>query len=117
MPDFHTPNMIAHITTGSLAILAGLLILSRPKGGKAHRVTGRVTLALAILCVSTALIGAFIFRGKLDLMGASLIISYNLWAGMRALKLRDNGRRIADLVPAIVVFILGVGLVALSQFT
>lgn len=117
MPDFHTLNIIAHITTGSLAILAGLLILSRPKGDKAHRVTGRVTLALATLCVSTALIGAFIFRGKLDLMGASLIISYNLWAGMRALKLRDNGRRTADLVPAIGVFILGVGLVALSQFT
>lgn len=117
MPDFHTLNIIAHITTGSLAILAGLLILSRPKGDKAHRVTGRVTLALATLCVSTALIGAFIFRGKLDLMGASLIISYNLWAGMRALKLRDNGRRTADLVPAIMVFILGLGLIALSQFT
>ena len=117
MPDFHTLNIIAHITTGSLAILAGLLILSRPKGDKVHRVTGRITLTLAILCVSTALIGAFIFRGKLDLMGASLIISYNLWAGMRALKLRDNGRRTADLVPAIMVFILGLGLIALSQFT
>lgn len=115
MPDFHALNIITHITAGSLAILTGLIVLSRRKGDAAHRLTGWVTVSLAILCVTTALIGAFIFRGKLDLMGASIVISYNLWAGVRALKLRDNGRRIADLAPAIVVFLSGIGLFAMSQ--
>lgn len=117
MPALHTLNILTHITAGSLAILAGLIILARPKGDAPHRALGRITLSLAILCVSTALIGAFLFRGKLDLMGASLIISYNLWGGMRALKLSDNGRQAADLVPAIVVFIFGAALIALSQVT
>ena len=117
MPDFHTLNIITHITTGSLAILAGAIVLARRKGDAAHRMTGWITLSLAILCVSTALIGAFLFRGKLDLMGASIVISYNLWAGVRALKLKDNGRRAADLVPAILVFLSGAGLFTLSQVT
>lgn len=115
MPDFHTLNIISHIVTGSLAILAGLIVLARRKGDAVHRMTGRITLVLAILCVSTALIGAFLFRGKLDLMGASLIISYNLWAGMRALKLKNNGRRAADLAPAITTFIAGAGLFMMSR--
>lgn len=115
MPDFHTLNIITHITTGSLAIFSGAIVLARRKGDTAHRTTGWVTLSLAILCVSTALIGAFLFRGKLDLMGASIIISYNLWAGVRALKLKQNGRRPTDLVPAILVFISGAGLFVMSQ--
>ena len=115
MPDFHTLNIVTHITTGSLAIFAGAIVLTRRKGDTAHRTTGWVTVTLAILCVSTALIGAFLFRGKLDLMGASIIISYNLWAGVRALKLKQNGRRPTDLVPAILVFISGAGLFAMSQ--
>jgi|GEM_PF-1782494 len=31
MPDFHTLNIISHIVTGSLAILAGLVVLARRK--------------------------------------------------------------------------------------
>lgn len=115
MPDLHTLNIITHITAGSIAIITGTLVLSRRKGDAAHRTAGRVTLTLAILCVSTALIGAFLFRGKLDLMGASLIISYNLWAGVRALKLKQNGRHPADLVPAMLVVISGACLFAMSQ--
>jgi len=115
MPDFHTLNIISHIVTGSLAILAGLVVLARRKGDAVHRMTGRITLVLAILCVSTALIGAFLFRGKLDLMGASLIISYNLWAGIRALKLKDNGKRAADLAPAMLVFIADIALFMMSH--
>ena len=58
MPDLHTLNIITHITAGSIAIITGTLVLSRRKGDAAHRTAGRVTLTLAILCVSTALIGA-----------------------------------------------------------
>jgi uncharacterized membrane protein len=115
MPDFHTLNIFTHITAGSLAILAGSFVLARRKGDAVHRLAGRITVGLAIICVTTALIGAVVFRGKLDLVGASIIISYNLWAGVRALKLKGNGRGIADVGPAILVFITGNGLFALSQ--
>lgn len=115
MPDIHALNIITHITAGSLAILVGLLVLARRKGDAAHRLTGWTTVSLAMVCVTTALIGACVFRGKLDLMGASIVISYNLWAGLRALKLKHNGRGLADLGPAIFIFIAGTGLFAMSQ--
>lgn len=115
MPDFHTLNIITHIAAGSLAILIGSLVLMRRKGDAAHRRTGWTTLCLAIVCVTTALIGAFIYRGKLDLMGVSIVISYNLWAGIRALRLERNGRRIADFLPATLVFTAGGGLFAMSR--
>lgn len=115
MPDFHLLNVITHITAGSLAIFTGVAVLARRKGDAGHRLMGWATVTLAIVCVTTALIGAFVFRGKLDLMGASIVISYNLWAGVRALRLSANGRRVADLVPAILVFVSGVGLFAMSR--
>ena len=115
MPDIHTLNILTHITAGSLAILTGLVVLARRKGDAAHKTDGWITVALAIMCVTTALIGAFLFRGKLDLMGASIVISYNLWAGLRALKLKNNGRSLADLGPAILIFVAGTGLFAMSQ--
>lgn len=115
MPDFHALNIFTHVTAGSLAILAGGFVLARRKGDTAHRLTGWITVGLAIVCVTTALIGAFVFRGKLDLMGASIIISYNLWAGLRALKLTDNGRRMADVGPAILVFTAGFVLFTMAR--
>lgn len=115
MPDIHTLNILTHITAGSLAILTGLVVLARHKGDAAHKTAGWVTVALAIMCVTTALIGAFLFRGKLDLMGASIVISYNLWAGVRALKLENNGRGLADLGPAFFIFVAGNALFATSQ--
>jgi hypothetical protein len=90
-------------------------VLARRKGNAAHRLTGRITVGLAIICVTTALAGAFVFRGKLDLMGASIVISYNLWAGLRALKLEHNGRGLADLGPAIAIVSAGAGLFAMSR--
>lgn len=115
MPDLHTLNILTHIATGSAAILVGLFVLARRKGDKAHRTAGWLTLSFAIACVTTALIGAFVFRGKIDLMGASIVISYNLWAGVRALKLENNGRNLKDLGPAVVIFTSGIGLLTLSQ--
>lgn len=115
MNNLHTLNIITHITAGSLAIVVGLYVLARRKGDAAHKKAGWTTVSLALVCVVTALIGAFVFRGKIDLMGASITISYNLWAGVRALSLKDNGRNLPDLGPAFIVLISGIGLMALSR--
>jgi uncharacterized membrane protein len=115
MPDFHTLNIITHILAGSLAIVTGAIVLARRKGDAAHRLTGWITVGLAIICLIAALIGAFVFRGKLDLMGVSILTSYHLWAGLRALRLKDNGRRPADLLPALLVCLSGAGLFAASR--
>jgi uncharacterized membrane protein len=115
MPDIHTLNIIAHILAGSLAILTGAVVLARRKGDAAHRLTGWITVGLAAICLIAALIGAFVFKGKLDLIGVSILTSYHLWAGLRALRLKDNGRRPADLLPAMLVFVCGVSLFAASR--
>ncbi len=110
MPDLHSLNIATHILSGSLTLLVGLFILSRPKGTQSHRRTGWVAYGLIGLCTLCALIGAFLFRSKLDLMGVSVLVAYQMWASFRALKLKNRGRNLPDLGPA-------VGLLALSGVT
>jgi len=101
MPALHTLNILVHVSAGIATILLGLIILSRRKGDVRHVRLGRVAVATACLCVGAALLGAFVFRAKFDLMGASLLVAYHLWAGLRALSLKDGGRRFFDLLPAL----------------
>lgn len=103
MPDLHSLNIFTHVLTASAALLIGLFILSRRKGDRLHRMSGRAMLWLTGVSVTAALIGAFFFRGQLDLMGVSLLVAYQLWSGPRALRLKDGGRRPADLIPALLM--------------
>lgn len=108
MSPFHFANIVVHVTAGSLAILLGLILLSRHKGDRVHRYLGRVTVTIAAIGISAALIGALVFRGKGDLLGVSLLTGYQLWAGVRAIRLHDNGRGAFDLVPAFALLSAGV---------
>lgn len=110
MPDLHSLNIVTHIASGSLALLVGLFVLCRPKGTPSHRRNGWIACGLIGLCTLCALIGAFLFRSKLDLMGVSVLVAYQMWASVRALRLKNRGRNLPDLGPAI-------GLLALSGVT
>ena len=116
MPSLHSLNLLVHVATGSLAIVTGLILLSQRKGDAAHRSIGWITVAIVAVSMAAALLGALAFHGKADLVGVSLLVIYQLWAGVRALRLRDNGRRPADLAPALVTVAAGAGLIALYRF-
>lgn len=113
LPHLHHINILIHVVFGSLAIFGGFLLLARRKGDRTHRLTGHLTLVLAGISLTTAFIGAFVFRGKLDLLGVTVLVAYHLWAGLRALHLKARGRTIADSVPALLLFIGGLTLLCL----
>lgn len=110
MPDLHSLNIFTHVLSASAALLTGLFILGRRKGNRLHRLNGRLMLGLTGLSVAAALIGAFLFRGKLDLMGVSVLVAYQLWSGPRALRLRNRGRKWPDMIPALSLLGGGIGL-------
>lgn len=115
MPSLHSLNILIHVTTGCIAIVLGLVLLARRKGDAMHRRLGRITVTIVAISMVAALAGAVLFRGKADLLGVTLLVSYHLWAGIRALRLRDNGRRPADLLPALAMLVLAAGLLALYR--
>lgn len=101
----HSLNIVVHVTAGCLAIGLGLVLLMRRKGDGFHRALGRVTVGVAGVSMAAALIGALVFRGKADLIGVSILVSYHLWAGVRALRLKANGRGMLDVGPALGVVV------------
>jgi uncharacterized membrane protein len=113
MSQLHNVTLLTHILTGSLVILLGVILLLRPKGDTRHRKLGRVALNLGRLSIAAALTGALVFRGKPDLLGVSLLVAYHLWSGVRSLRLKDNGRRLADFLPAFAIFCCGAGIFVL----
>ncbi len=115
LSTLHHLNILIHVAAGSLAMLAGLIVLSLPKGDRRHRIGGRITLSLAGLGIAAALIGAFVFRGRVDLMGVSVLTSYQIWSGLRSLRLKDGGRRPLDFLPALILFGLGLGVLYLYR--
>src|SRR5262249_6977454 len=108
MPTPHQINILIHVTAGSIALLIGLLILALRKGDARHRALGRTAVTFAGLSVAAALVGALVWRGRLDLMGVSVLVTYQIWSGLRSLRLRDGGRRAIDALPALGVLGLGV---------
>jgi len=54
---FHRANIIIHILAGSCALLVGIFILVAIKGGKRHRIFGRVFLLLLSIVILTGLLG------------------------------------------------------------
>jgi len=109
MPSVHTLNILTHVTAGTLAMIAGLIILSLPKGDRRHRFMGRIAAVLAGFSIAAALIGAFVFRGRIDLMGVSVLTAYQVWSGLRSLRLQQAGRRPIDWLPALVLLGAGTG--------
>lgn len=114
--DLHHLNILTHIMAGSLAMVAGLIMLGLPKGDRRHRMAGRLTLILAGISFIAALIGAFLFRGHIDLIGVSFLTSYQIWSGLRSLRLKCNGRALADLGPAVGILALGAGVLVLYRY-
>ncbi len=110
----HTLNIIIHVVSGSVAILGGFIVLARRKGDQRHRFGGRIVVGIIMITVASALFGALMFRARPDLIGISILVAYQLWSGVRALHLKDNGRRLLDFIPALMMLMGGVAMLILS---
>jgi len=102
---FHHTNIFIHVVAGSLALLVGLFILLKNKGGKIHRVSGRVFLVLLSIVIFTGLIGVFAFNRNSFLLVITTLSGYMGFSGFRAIRNRSNIPKIMD---------IGVALLALT---
>ena len=104
----HLLNIIVHVSAGCVAIALGLIQLARRKGDRLHVRLGRVAVTIAAVSLAAAMLGAVLFRGKTDLIAVSVLTAYQLWSGMRSLRLRHNGRGLVDVIPALALVAGGV---------
>lgn len=83
---WHKANIIVHVATGMVALLIGLVALTTPKGGKAHRKSGTIFLYFLTIVIITGLLGVLIFKINQFLLVITILSGYNAYSGIRVLK-------------------------------
>ena len=104
----HHINIVIHVTSGSLALLTGLVILLINKGKDTHRLLGKVFLALMCITVATGLVGVFVFGRNTFLLVITLLSGYMAFSGYRAVKYKSNKPQLLD----VIIALLAIGSVA-----
>ena len=104
----HALNVWSHIGTGALALLIGLVPLFSRKGGPLHRWSGRTTVGLGAVVLTSAVIADILFDPPAPLVAATLSAGYQYLSGLRTLALQRAGPGMPDIALALT----GLGLVA-----
>ncbi len=95
-----SPNALAHLACGALALSAGLVTLLGAKGGRLHRRAGRVAASLGAATAATAVLGVLLAPVPPALVAVTLSASYQLFGGVRSLWLRRARPGVIDAVGA-----------------
>lgn len=98
---FHRTNILIHIFAGSSALLIGIFILVAPKGGKRHRIYGRLFLWLLSIVILTGLLGVFIFKRNSFLLVITVLSGYMGFSGFRVMRNRSNKLKLLDVAAAL----------------
>jgi len=94
--SWHTVNIVIHVVVGATALLLGLYQLFTAKGGRRHTVVGRWFVRATWVVVGTAATGLVLFRFGAFLAVLTLLVSYWVYSGVRAVKIRDIGPGLQD---------------------
>lgn len=105
---WHKANIFVHVATGLIALLLGVIALTTPKGGKAHRKSGRLFLYFLTLVVATGLFGVLIFEVNQFLLVITVLSGYNAYSGMRVLKNKTNKINRQDILAALFAVSTGI---------
>ena len=105
---WHKTNIIVHVSTGLIALLLGIIALTTPKGGKAHRKSGKLFLFFLTLVILTGLFGVLIFRVNQFLLVITVLSGYNAYSGMRVLKNKTNKVNRQDILVALLAVSTGI---------
>lgn len=106
----HLANIAAHVVCGVLALGLGLWILLRTKGDRVHRTSGRAYVVLMSGVVAAATLGFAFFRPDPTLAVITLLVSYQLFSGVRAA--RGRPPTAMDTMIAALAFTLGAAFLA-----
>lgn len=104
----HRTNIIIHVSIGTIALLLGLIIILRKKGGEKHRKMGRWFLILLAIVILTALLGFFAFNANQFLLVLTLSAGYNGYSGFHILKAKSNIPKLADILVALATLCSGI---------
>ncbi len=101
----HQVNIFIHVLAGSLGILVGLLPFLVKKGGKRHIRFGRIFLILIGISIITAFNGILFFRDRPFLTLITLLSMYSSISGYRAIKYKEVGPGLWDLLLVVIMAI------------
>lgn len=108
MEILHKSNIILHVLTGTVALVLGIVALLSIKGGKIHKKSGRLFLALISVVIFTSLIGVFVFGRNTFLFVITILSGYVSFSGYRILKFKTNAPLQLDIVIALIsILVLG----------
>lgn len=104
----HRSNIIVHISIGTIALLLGLIIIFKKKGGEKHRKMGKWFLILLSMVIFTALLGFFAFNANPFLLVLTLVSGYNGYSGFRTLQTKSNSPKFVDIFVALITLCSGI---------
>lgn len=107
-------NISIHILFGIIAIFIGLAPYFTKKGGRYHRLSGRLFLGLIAVVIITALNGVLFFRDRPFLTIVTLLSLYTSYSGYRVLKTKEAGFMRQDFV--VMLLVIGMALYFVAHF-
>ena len=107
-------NISIHILFGIIAIFIGLAPYFTKKGGRYHRLFGRLFIVLITVVIITAFNGVFFFRDRPFLTIVTLLSSYTTYSGYRVLITKEKGFTKQDF--AFMLLVLGIAIYFLTHF-
>ena len=84
-----TPQVIFHIAAGTVALLFGAVALGAKKGGKIHRLSGKIFFYSMILMAASGAYLAYLASVYITVLAGSLVL-YLLASGTMTVKRRQN---------------------------
>lgn len=110
----HNINIFIHILFGTIALFVGLAPYFTKKGGKYHRLFGRIFLGLIAVVILTALNGVLFFRDRPFLTIVTLLSLYTSYSGYRVLKTKEKGFALQDF--AVMLLVMGMAVYFVTHF-
>lgn len=107
-------NIFIHILFGTIAIFIGLAPYFTEKGGRYHRLFGRIFLVLMAIVIITALNGVIFFRDRPFLTIVTLLSFYTSYSGYRVLKTKEAGFMRQDFM--VMLLVIGMALYFVAHF-
>lgn len=98
----HQANILIHVTAGIIGMIFAIIAYATMKGGKNHRLYGRLFLASLAIVILTAVNGVINFVDRPFLSVVTLQAAYMGWTGWRAVKRKTAPQTAMD---AAVIFL------------
>ncbi|WP_299533847.1 hypothetical protein [Ulvibacterium sp.] len=103
----HQLNIGIHVTTGTAALLLGVVALLSKKGGRVHKRSGLIFLFFIALVIVTALMGVLAFGANEFLIALTMLSGYQAFSGYRVLKSKSNKPKTLDILVALLTLSSG----------